>query len=152
MFVELELGTVPNYYCPPSQLRVRFSGRVSICQLLIISVCASHRISTCLPKAAILLAFLTSSTTLHREHGFCCCRRKRNFLGLMVLQKDGASAGVVEENEADEEVLVMSTSGWLRRSLTGMPIAIETESTRYREGRTPCGAQSCLGLRCRRSR
>ena len=41
----------------------------------------------------------------------------------MVLQKDGASAGVVEEDEDDEEELVMSTSGWLRRTLTGMPIA-----------------------------
>ena len=123
--MELELGTVPDYLFPPSQLRARFSGRgrAFICPLLITSACASHRISTSLPKAAILLAFLTSSTTLHREHGFCCCRRKRNFLRLMVLQKDGASAGVVEEDEDDEEELVMSTSGWLRRTLTGMPIA-----------------------------
>ena len=67
MFVELELGTVPDYLCPPSQLRARFSGRASICQLLIISACASHRISISLPKAAILLAFLTSSTTLQEQ-------------------------------------------------------------------------------------
>ena len=86
----------------PDHLRVRFTeSRISI----------SLPLTVTLPEAAILLAFLTSSTTLHREHGFCCCRRKRNFLDLMVLQKDGASAGVVEEDEDDGEALVMSTSG-----------------------------------------
>ena len=51
----------------PALAAARFSGRASICQLLIISACASHRISISLPKAAILLAFLTSSTTLQEQ-------------------------------------------------------------------------------------